>query len=485
MSKYLQLWEAKKITPREGSIKAALAKREYQVLSKQTDRNRLDKAMNFLLSSDLLSALVKESQNRIAGEEATIESLHVWLAGRLVKNPLQLASYNLLVNSESGAGKDYVAKAVLKDYPEPSVIMKTKITPEVFTYWHTEKEWTWDGKVFYLEDVSTPILNSSVFKVMASGGSKATVIDKQRARDINIKGKPVMIITTATARPNKELSRRFPIISLDETHGQTRAIIDRQAKAAADGTMPEHNLIIREALSLLRQVNVKVVVAEEIAKYLPDKHLGIRTHAPRFFDLIKASAALHQFQRERDQKGYVLATWEDYDIARQCILRTVSSSNLVSLTRNQRKIIEIFEGSKDIKWWTLDTLTPKVLFISERQLRRELKKLAGDGFLVAQLGESSGPGRRPLEYCKAETYGLLLPSAEEIMAEMSTMTEMSINQELKEFGENRINDINDINDMDFNDKTSKNAHNVELKVTYEDIDTNTNETTKKRCYDGL
>lgn len=453
MSKYLDLWDNRELSCRECAIKGALIDRNYNTVIPE-DQKRIDDTMDYLISPYLLKNLIKESQTRVAGEEATIENLHVWFAGRLVKNPQQLASYNLLVNSESGAGKDHVTKAVLKDYPSSCRVERTKITPEVLTYWHnarTEPNWTWNGKIFYLEDVTTSILNSPVFKVMASGGSKATIVNKQlQAEDIEVRGKPVMVVTTATATPNKELGRRFPITSLDETHDQTKAIIERQAKSAADGIIPEPDNLICEAISLLHRVRVKVVIAELIVPYFPYKHIGIRTHFPRFIDLIKASAALHQFQRERDEEGYVLSTWEDYDIARRCLLRTVSNHNLISVTRNQRRILSIFGEEKGIIWWTVDLLLPKVTFISDRQLRRELNKLVENGFLIAQLGESAGSGRRPLEYSKAETYDLLLPTSIEIMSEMASKSSMSIMSEMsitRKDEDNEKESISDKNDV--------------------------------------
>jgi hypothetical protein len=144
----------------------------------------------------LLDIIVEEIQNkRVVGEKETIRCIFIVTNSRLVKN-IKPTSSNLNVNDISGVGKDWIVKAVLDILPDGTVIYRTKITPELLTYWHNSKyepEWTWNGKILYIEDISTVLLNSDVFKVFSSGGSKATVLIKQYPVDIIINGKPSML----------------------------------------------------------------------------------------------------------------------------------------------------------------------------------------------------------------------------------------------------------------------------------------------------
>lgn len=174
--------------------------------------------MKILKDPDIFNKITEiEFDKKIVGEVGSRKVIFLCSAGgRLIKN-CQVASYNILVNDEAGTGKDYVTGKVLEILPKEVYVHKTRISPTVFTYWHNkeyEPLWTWDGKVFYPEDISEIVLNSDVFKVMCSSGSSATITIRQRAVDIEIEGKPVMITTTATATPNPELVRRFVILNL-------------------------------------------------------------------------------------------------------------------------------------------------------------------------------------------------------------------------------------------------------------------------------
>ena len=185
----------------------------------------------------LFEIIDKEFDKTIVGEKQSRQSILLNACGIWVENS-NISSYNLCINSNSGAGKDYVAKNVLKIFPKDNKEIRSRISPTVFTYWHNsrfEPEWTWDGKVFLLLDVSNTILNCDVFKLMCSDEIHSTVTIEQRAVDIEIRGKPVIMITTASGNANNEMLRRFPFMELDETADQTKAIKKAQAKAASEG----------------------------------------------------------------------------------------------------------------------------------------------------------------------------------------------------------------------------------------------------------
>jgi len=251
----------------------------------------------------LFEKIDSEFDKTIVGEKPSRQSILLNACGLWVENA-SIASYNLCINSNSGAGKDYVCKNVLKIFPKENVETRSRISPCAFTYWHSskwEENFTWDGKILLLLDISNNILNSEVFKLMSSDGTHSTVVIEQRAVDIEIRGKPVIFITTASGTPNNEMLRRFPFLELDETTDQTKAIKQAQAKAAADGKKIEHDPKITSALSKLQRVKVKIPFAEELVEFFPSEHLIMRTHFGRLLDLIKASAALYQYQREKDR----------------------------------------------------------------------------------------------------------------------------------------------------------------------------------------
>jgi hypothetical protein len=359
----------------------------------------------------------QEIAKKVEGEQEAIKTIGlVAFGGRLVQN-CEATSTNLLVNSTSGAGKDWVCKNTLSILPNDSYIKRTRISPTVFTYWHNPKfepDWTWAGKVFYLEDISAAVLNSDVFKVMASGGSFATVVINQYACDIEIRGKPVMITTTAAATPNPELIRRFPIVSLNESADQTKAIIKKQARFAAQGKTFDYNSKVKEALCYLRQVSVKVPFAENLTDLIPSNHIIMRTNFTRFMDYLKFSCALFQFQRQQDDEGFFLATGQDYDLARAAILKT-SGSGSIPLTKDQQKIISAVKGlsEREFRLFSVQEISAKVS-LSYKWLLAQLNVLAENGFLIKDLEQREHSDKKIMVFGLAEEHSFKLLTWKEI-----------------------------------------------------------------------
>lgn len=299
----------------------------------------------------------------VVGEDAARKVIFLCAMGSMVLNATR-TSYNLMVNSESGAGKDYLVSTVLELLPKEQVLKRTRITPTALTYWHNsyfEPKWTWDGKVLYLEDCSNPILNCDVFKVFTSGGSYATIVKEQRAFDIKINGKPVVIITSASADPAPELIRRFLVVNLTESKEQTEEIMYKWLEHAERGYIPEIDNDYAKALKHIIPRKVKVPFAKKLMEVLPKKNIIMRTSISRFIDFIKASAVLHQYAREIDTDGYVIAEGQDYKYAREIFLSVSCNDQMVPLTQNQKEVVSIMKelgmnvineglGEKEVGW---------------------------------------------------------------------------------------------------------------------------------------
>lgn len=292
-----------------------------------------------LLNSNLFNNLIKELDKKIEGEEKSKKALTLSLCSAWVKDsdiPL-----NSLVSSESSAGKSFICKKIVGLFPSEMVEYRTKITPEVFTYWKmNEENWDWNGKICYLEDISQAVLDSATFKIMCSEGSKTTTLIKQKPVDIEIKGKPVMLVTTATTIPSTEILNRFQIISLDESKEQTRAIAFRQARQR---TSEKFNEKITNAFRFLKRRNVFIPYAEKIAQFVSEQNgfesIRMRRDFSRLLDLIRCSAVLYQYQREENDKGELIATEQDYIIARE-VINYIQTQTFKGLTHTLKKAFD-------------------------------------------------------------------------------------------------------------------------------------------------
>ena len=351
---------------------------EIYMNEKELKGNPPKYCLNLLRHPDYLEEIIKEIQLKVVGEIEAIRSIFLCSCGRLVENS-HIASFNLLVNSKSGTGKDFVVTATTKLWDNSVCIKRTRISPTAFTYWHDanlEPDWTWDGKILVLEDISENVLNSDVFKVMQSSGSIATIVVNNKAKDLEINGKPVIIITTAKSSPDIELIRRNSICQLDESKEQTKKILIEQALKVMEGIVETSNPQIKETLKYLKRVKVKIPYADLFVNLFPTD-LVMRTSFNRFMDLIKSSTALHQFQRRIDNNGFLLATGEDYDIAVSVMNHLNKTGHSITLTRDQQDILKVF---KNHELFPVDYINSQIP-LTDKWLRVQLDRLTEMGFL--------------------------------------------------------------------------------------------------------
>lgn len=273
------------------------------------------------------------------------------------------------------------------------LIKRSRISPAVLTYWHNAKdepEWSWDGKILQLLDISDNVLNSEVFKVFCSDENDSSILNPRthKVENLRINGKPVTISTSASAVPNSETIRRQSIINLTESEEQTDLIMKRHCELAKKGIYPPINKNISVALHKLERYNVSIPFADLIPSHFPKKHVVMRTLLPRFLDFIRASACLHQFQREKDEDGFIIAVGKDYDIARECIETIKSNKYMIPLTITQKKILARFEEDiengklkPDCLHGNLVKLQSTFNFLSRHGLETNLGILASYGII--------------------------------------------------------------------------------------------------------
>lgn len=288
-----------------------------------------------LEDKNLFDIITKEQFDKtIAGELPARRAIFLSLCSVFVED----CQINTLVNSESSAGKSYICGKIRKIFPETMVEYRTRVSPTAFTYWHNAKfepEWTWNGKICYLEDISDAIVNSDVFKVMCSEGSIATVVIKQRAFDIKINGKPSMLLTAANAIPKNEILNRFNLITLNETESQTGKVLTMAANKAMTTKKEVYDESVTGIFQFLKQVKVTVPYASKLMKYF-NGEVRSRRDFGRFLDLVKCSAALHQMQRKTYDEGFIEANEQDYEYAREAV-NYMATSLPVGLTHRLAK----------------------------------------------------------------------------------------------------------------------------------------------------
>lgn len=294
----------------------------------------------FLKNPDMFKEITEdEFGNIIVGEVNTRKAVFLQNCSTWVKGVVS----HSLIGGESSSGKDYLTGNVLKIFPQDRIITRTKITPQAFTYWHeSEDDWTWEDKIVYLPDITDNLINSPVFKCMATEGTFATVVRNGKSEDIEVKGIPNLIVTTAEANPNNEILNRFSLISLDESENQTLAIMEYEAKCSMTNDKYFYRSDIVQALRLLENVKVIIPYADSMVNFFPPNNIKLRRVFKNLLNLIKNSAALHQFQRNKTDKSVVIANEQDYEIARG-VIENIKEQTISGVTAKEQRYLDKFE----------------------------------------------------------------------------------------------------------------------------------------------
>lgn len=391
----------------------------YQFLHPIAKINIDPECKQILEHPNLWEMIDEEFNKKIEGEELARRSIFFTFNMRNVKN-LNKASDNLMINDEGGVGKDHVVSAVFDIIPDSEKVKKVRISPKVLAYLHDDKNNPegWVKKCLYLEDVPNNVINDDAFKVMASaepnGRTETSIVVNNSIKNINIVGKPSIVITVASTSPKWELLRRFPIHNLTSSVNQTKAILRKQAFFAERGVSIHYNSLIKKSLSYLKRVDVRIPFAINIASKFPHENTIVRTHFPRFLDMIKSCCALYQYQRKVDEEGYYLATAEDYELARSMLLATTSNQFMIPLTKLQRNILEKF-SELEFKTWTFEELEKEMQVIAEgRWLRNQLNILVKARLLTRGNERKEGSIKPVATYEFNPTHRVDIPKFEDL-----------------------------------------------------------------------
>jgi len=403
--------------------KKSKSKSEAIDFSKSMVRNCVleQKYKDILANPNLLNLLLKEIAKKVIGEKDTCRAVLLHMAGIWVANA-HITSC-LFVNSDSSAGKSWVTQQVFRLLPEQNRVYKTKMSSEAFTYWKQketkEGAWSWDGKILYLNDPSPSLLYSDTFKVMISEGSSAVIVKNQTAIEIDIVGKPIVVLTTASGEPNAEVANRFNFVNLNESKAQTIDVMRFQAQQISAGVKIEYDVDVVTALTFLRRRTVSVPFAEDIASCFPASTLTSRRYFSRFLSLIQASASLHQFQRAVNDGGALIAEGQDYEIARAVLKKIATSENVFSMTFKLKKVLETCQAltESQSEFTVADVLSKCPIIHTDKTVRKYLAKLQEVDLLNCRQDDTTAKHRPAMLYSAKKSIAIELPPYETLVGE--------------------------------------------------------------------
>jgi len=304
-----------------------------------------EKAIEFLSNPKLIQNIDKLlGQSGIVGEEDNRKTLFVIASSYKMPNLL-----HGLVNGASGEGKSHLINAISEYMPQEDVLNMTRITSKSL-YHYREKELV--NKLILIQDFDGLEEEAQLaFREMQSAKflSSSTVV-----KDVfgNIRGKIKRVnahFASLTATTQAEVyfdnMSRSIVLGVDESHEQTLRIIKAQnmkiAGISDKSSEEQAKQLLRNVMRVLKVHEVVNPYADKIS--LPIEAKMLRRLNSHFQSFITQITLLHQFQRKTDDKGRLIATKQDVEIAVEVFFNSIFLK-VDELDKSTRQFFEQLKG---------------------------------------------------------------------------------------------------------------------------------------------
>jgi hypothetical protein len=317
--------------PSGPSPKGAPEPRDPSELLAEMPQEIRDEAERMLNDPLLIKHVVEDvAALGVAGERELTADLYSIGTSRLLPRPLAG-----IVQGPSASGKSYLIEKVALLFPPETVIHATQMTPQALFHMKPgalAHKFIVAGERSRIEDDERAEATRALREMLSAGKlSKLMPMKVEGGRietvAIEQEGPIAFVESTTLAKVFEEDANRCLLLHTDEQPNQTRRIISTLAKgyggtfqAKADRIVQRHFALQR----LLQPLPVVIPYADRLGELFTIDRVEARRAFPQVMSAIQAVALLHQRQRTRDGGGRLLATADDYHLARRLLARPMA-----------------------------------------------------------------------------------------------------------------------------------------------------------------
>jgi hypothetical protein len=274
----------------------------------------------------------------VAGESRVLKLLYLALTSRLLDKPVSIA-----VKGPSSGGKSYLTERVLSFFPKSAYHAITAMSERTLAY--SEEPIKHRFLVIYeAEGMSGDFATYLIRFLLSEGRVRYETVEKTRdglkARLIEREGPTGLIVTTTALKLHPENETRLLSLTVTDTREQTSGVFSMLAeeeRLEAD-QKPWHALQHwLESPSTTRSVTIPY--AKTLAEMVPPLAVRLRRDFGALLSLIRAHAILHQATRERDDRGRLVATLDDYSSVRELVADLVSEGIEATVPKSVREAV--------------------------------------------------------------------------------------------------------------------------------------------------
>ena len=262
-------------------------------------------------------------QSGVAGEARVLKLLYLALTSRLLEKPVSVA-----VKGPSSGGKSYLTARVLRYFPESAYHALTAMSERTLAY--SEEPIKHRFLVIYeAEGMASDFATYLMRSLLSEGAVRYETVESTRngikPRLIEREGPTGLIVTTTAVKLHPENETRLLCLTVTDTREQTRGVLSMLAREEEEeANLEPWHALQRWLESPSAARSVTIPYADALAKLVPPLAVRLRRDFGALLSLIRAHAILHQATRERDERGRIIATLEDYAVVRGLVSDLVS-----------------------------------------------------------------------------------------------------------------------------------------------------------------
>jgi hypothetical protein len=301
---------------------------------------------------NLIERMVQQvHQLGVVKEDELIKLTYVGATSRILQNPV-----NILIKGASSGGKSFTALRTLELVGPDFVNQLTSSSALSLVYDTRPLAHTvmllFEASQMQADQQSDK--DSTFAMLVRTLISEGRIVHQTTVEDPNsptgrrveriVREGPIALITTTTGELYSENETRMLAWHIHEDHEQTTAVMTGLAHRALGTVVAPADLAAWHDLQrwiALGPNDAVVPFARQIASKIPPLMVRFRRDVGSLFSFIKASALLHQAQRQMDAQGRVVATVADYELAHPIFSRVMAEVAGKAVTDNVRAVIKL------------------------------------------------------------------------------------------------------------------------------------------------
>jgi hypothetical protein len=300
---------------------------------------------------DLIDRVVSQVQSLgVVNESELIKLTYIGATSRILQNPI-----NILIKGASSGGKSFTALHTLKLIGQDFVNELTSSSTLSLVYdtgplAHTVMLIFEANQLQAAKQADKDSTFAMLLRTLISEGRivhQTTVEDPNsptgRRVERIVREGPIALITTTTGELYSENETRMLSWQIHEDRNQTAAVMAGLSDRASGIAITPSDLAVWHDLQrwiALGPNDAVIPFARQIASAIQPLMVRFRRDVGSLFNFIKASALLHQAQRQMDDRGRV-AIVDDYALAYPIFSKVMAESSGKSVPDNVRAVVKL------------------------------------------------------------------------------------------------------------------------------------------------